>query len=97
MRGPFFVHFDGKTVVSFEVTGSRDLALSSGEFIPDDGRHDYRMFSVHPEENKYLSRDGEGYWRFAAPAQKPISYKPKSERKDDQERDKRSSSTREVP
>ena len=79
MRGPFFIYFDGKGVVTFSTTGSRELVLSSGEIIPDDGRHDHRMYSVHPEENKYLSRDSNGYWRFSAPAQRPISYKPKTE------------------
>lgn len=84
MRGPFFIHFDGKKVVTFSAIGGRKLVLSSGEIIPDDGKHDRRMYSVHPEQNRFMSRDSQGYWRFSAPAQKPISYKSKENENDAQ-------------
>jgi hypothetical protein len=79
MRGPYFIGFNGKEVLSFQKTANGDLLLSDGKCIPDDGKHDHRMYSVHPIDNRFMSRDSKGYWRFSAPAQKPISYKPKGE------------------
>ncbi len=62
MTGPFFIDFDGKTVLEYEVeTGGDSVKLSDGRSIGTT-MYSWRLFAGHPENNSTMSKDRQGFW-----------------------------------
>jgi hypothetical protein len=65
----YYIAPDGKTIHAWEIIKG-GIRLDNGQEISDEqlAETGHRgLFSTHPEENPFLSRDADGVWVFSNP------------------------------
>jgi hypothetical protein len=50
-----FIDYDGKTVLKWDMVLGGGILLEDGRHIPD-GKHEDRIFAVHPDVNKNIEK-----------------------------------------
>jgi hypothetical protein len=61
---PFFVDYDGKTVLTYRMHSPSTIRLSDGRVLITRELTKPRLFATHPDDNPHFSRDEEGVYVY---------------------------------